>query len=239
MAFGCPKHHLTPSLCHHLSCLSSTLRVWTRNLGFATRPFPAFLVLFLDLNSRLFPTWLITSRIILHVHSILFILFLSYYKHTTMATTVAPSYNAGSPLSQVTVNVRLCGSIPRQEMESLTLKQHHYQSSKLSDRHAAISLAVNTIERDSAAGLLCSQLSIMQQQQHPQATSTLQSRSPPTYEPPTWAVPSRGEARLEVRTKEKMIIQYLSFGPFRPHRFLFSISFIHSRSAIQLIVNLR
>jgi hypothetical protein len=109
-----------------------------------------------------------------------------------MATAIAPSFIAGSPLSQVKVNVRLCGSIPRQEMEALSLKQYH------SRLHAA----ANTIDSDSVADVLCSQLSLMQHQQQRQPQSSIpQQRLPPTYEPPSWAVPADGEARLEVSTK--------------------------------------
>lgn len=103
-----------------------------------------------------------------------------------MATTVAQHINTPH-FTQVKVNVRLCGSIPRTEMDSLCLKQQQ-------------STAVPTsMHCDTVAQQLCSQLSNFQQQQEQQHNQQLHSAPSrlPTFEPPSWAVPAGGEARLE------------------------------------------
>lgn len=99
-----------------------------------------------------------------------------------MATTVAQHITT-SPFTQVKVNVRLCGSIPRTEMENAYLKQQHSQQQRL---------------ESNIAQQVCSQLSNFQQQQqyNEQQAAPSASRSP-TFEPPSWAVPASGEARLE------------------------------------------
>ncbi|KAL3917131.1 MAG: hypothetical protein SGILL_004857 [Bacillariaceae sp.] len=101
-----------------------------------------------------------------------------------MATTVAQHITTATPFTHVRVNVRLCGSIPRTEMDNNadSLKQQTTQY------HSQPPLETN----DSIAQQLQSQLSNMQQQQAPTASTRL-----PTFEPPTWAVPASGEARLE------------------------------------------
>ena len=121
-----------------------------------------------------------------------------------------------SPLTPVRVNVRLCGSVPRQEMNSLSLNSDQsappvMRTSNDLNKHSACSGSSeswdslegsthHTIEdTNSVAALLCSQLSNMQHhEQQPQAMQPLQRRISPTFEPPTWAVPATGESRLEV-----------------------------------------
>jgi hypothetical protein len=97
-----------------------------------------------------------------------------------MATAVAQHMDTSSSshFTQVKVNVRLCGSIPRTEMDSVYRQQSQQQQNA-----------------DSVAKQLCSQLStFQQQQQHSLSAPT----GLPTFEPPSWAVPASGEARLEV-----------------------------------------
>ena len=107
-----------------------------------------------------------------------------------MATTVAHQITS---LSHVRVNVRLCGSIPRTEMDAESLK--HQQQQYLSQPPPLESSSSTMMtDNDSIAQQLCSQLSNIQQQQQ-QAPATA-SRLP-TFEPPSWAVPASGEARLE------------------------------------------
>lgn len=133
----------------------------------------------------------------------------------TMATLTS------SPLTPVRVNVRLCGSVPRQEMSSLSLNSDqsappvmrtsndlnkHSPSSDLKNNGSSESWdslegsTHHTIEdTNCVAALLCSQLLNMQHhEEQPQAMQPLQRRISPTFEPPTWAVPATGESRLEV-----------------------------------------
>ena len=123
-----------------------------------------------------------------------------------MVTTTASST---SPLK---LDVRLCGSVPRREMESLSLAKcaplvlrssqelstNSYLSA-INGQSQRFSSTVHTIEDDKScvAHQLCSHLNNMQQQQN--ISSSLQlRRSSPVFEAPTWAVPAQGEARLEV-----------------------------------------
>lgn len=133
----------------------------------------------------------------------------------TMATLTS------SPLTPVRVNVRLCGSVPRQEMSLLSLNSHQgaplvmptsndlsKQSSSSDLKNNVSSESWDSLESSTlhtiddtncVAALLCSQLSKMQHhEQEPQALQPLQHRLSPTFEPPTWAVPATGESRLEV-----------------------------------------
>jgi hypothetical protein len=126
-----------------------------------------------------------------------------------------------SPLTPVRVNVRLCGSVPREEMSLLSLNSHNSAplvmrtSSGLNKQSSCPDLKNNvssepwgsrgssthhTIDdTNCVAARLCLQLSNMQHhEQQPQAMQSLQRRISPTFEPPTWAVPATGESRLEV-----------------------------------------
>jgi hypothetical protein len=88
-----------------------------------------------------------------------------------MATTVAQHITT-SPFAHVRVNVRLCGSIPRTEMDNAYLKQP---------------LQTQQPHREISSHDLMS---------HLQAQDYTGSRLP-TFEPPSWAVPASGEVRLE------------------------------------------
>lgn len=139
-----------------------------------------------------------------------------------MNTAVAP----GTLLaSQVKVNVRLCGSIPRQELESLSLKQQQLQQNWPShERHSqymssssttaslnapmihdSLSLltAVNQDEEDTRLG---------PDYQTARESQSFPSRRPPTFEAPSWAVPASGETRLEVSTNEVLRAPHFCFA---------------------------
>ena len=132
-----------------------------------------------------------------------------------MTTAVAPAH----PLSsQVKVNVRLCGSIPRQEME--LMKQRQLQQQLIHEQNRP-SNEIHSQYMSSTASLNASHvhdsLSLLSTALHQQCaededtrlglgpassssvTATIAPRKPPTFEAPTWAVPARGETRLEVR----------------------------------------
>jgi len=104
-----------------------------------------------------------------------------------------------SPTS-VKVNVRLCGSVPRNEMESMSLTQcapsapSHGLCQGSYSGCSSLRPSPRTTE-GSLRSELCAQLSSMQ------GLSSLPPRAAaPSYEAPTWAVPAPGEARLEVRS---------------------------------------
>lgn len=124
-------------------------------------------------------------------------------------TTASPSIT--SPLSTVKVNVRLCGSIPRQELEALSLTKcapnvlrssHELNTSSYFAENGSREVREvphsthHTIEDDMALQL-CSQLCDMHHRQQQQQVIASQRRVTPTFEAPTWAVPAQGEARLE------------------------------------------
>lgn len=139
-----------------------------------------------------------------------------------MTASVLPSH---STQTQVKVNVRLCGSIPRLALSMMQQEapngSRNIQSLPLfpsSSEHQESSSVtrINVTKRDEnyIAKHLFNQLFNMQKQedqsskepkqptqpQHnffPGAATPFLPRSPPTYEAPSWAVPANGEARLE------------------------------------------
>jgi hypothetical protein len=96
-------------------------------------------------------------------------------------------------LNPVKVNIRLCGSIPREEMGSFSvIKTTPFELDDCSSPHTIESKNCNM------ESLLCSQLSKMQQQEtHTIPLPALRQVSA-SFEAPSWAVPASGEARLEV-----------------------------------------
>jgi hypothetical protein len=110
-----------------------------------------------------------------------------------LQTMAASTASAPLLLNPVKVNIRLCGSIPREEMGSFSvIKTTPFEFEECSSLH--------TIENklDSMESLLCSQLSKMQQQElHTIPLPALRQVSN-SFEAPSWAVPASGEARLEV-----------------------------------------
>jgi len=135
-----------------------------------------------------------------------------------MTTSILPSHPTQS---QVKVNVRLCGSIPRlalsMEQESLNIPPSlrslpMFPSSSDKGSSSLFEVDSSKKEQNDAANKLRSKLCNMQQQQQQHAqvnrstepqhnffpgTTSSSARSRPTYEAPSWAVPARGEARLE------------------------------------------
>lgn len=109
------------------------------------------------------------------------------------------SPSSATTLSPVRVDVRLCGSIPRSAMaDQLGLQGAPCPLSDLtsSDLNASYLAVANgssgewsTLKPSHGLASLVSQNHSMERI-HQQAP-------PPLYEPPTWAVPARGEARLE------------------------------------------
>lgn len=133
-----------------------------------------------------------------------------------MATVAASS---PSQLSSVRVNVRLCGSIPREEMETLSLTKcaphvlrtlnglntSSYLAGTNGSSDDCVSMVSSTLHTigdntNNMGSHLCSQLSKVQESESLPVSSTMpQRRITPSFEPPSWAVPASGEARLEVR----------------------------------------
>ena len=138
-----------------------------------------------------------------------------------MTASILPSHTSQS---QVKVNVRLCGSIPRLALsmqdESLNVPLSLrslplFPSSTSNQASSSLFRIDDTKKVNEAANKLCSDLWNMQQLQqqessqpnkstqpqhnfYPGTVSSSRQRSPTTYEAPSWAVPASGEARLEV-----------------------------------------
>lgn len=116
---------------------------------------------------------------------------------------MALSATAPTPLSPVRVDVTLCGSIPRSAMaDRFGLRGAPCPLSDLtsSDLNASLLAAANGSTSDCStlkpsvchglAGLVAQNPSMARIQSDP-------IHQAPLYEPPSWAVPARGEARLE------------------------------------------
>ena len=139
-----------------------------------------------------------------------------------MTVSILPSHTSQS---QVKVNVRLCGSIPRlalsKQNESLnvtsSLRSLPLFPSSTPNQASSSMFRIDDTKKDvnEAANKLCSDLWNMQQLQqqessqlnqstqpqhnfYPGTASSSHQRPPITYEAPSWAVPASGEARLEV-----------------------------------------
>lgn len=137
-----------------------------------------------------------------------------------MTASILPSQTTQS---QVKVNVRLCGSIPRlalsQQQESVYVPPSlqslpMFPSSSNVGNTSLFRLKGNNKDVNDAASKLCSNLinlSRQQQQEPSKANQAAQPQHnfypgtstssrpirPTTYEAPSWAVPARGESRLE------------------------------------------
>mmetsp|Transcript_11702 Transcript_11702/g.21592 ORF Transcript_11702/g.21592 Transcript_11702/m.21592 type:complete len:276 (-) Transcript_11702:1204-2031(-) len=102
-----------------------------------------------------------------------------------MATTVAQHLNTTAHFTQVKVNVRLCGSIPRTEMDSLCLKRQLPETTTMTATPSADRVTTLPTEiandQDSVAQQLCSQLSTFQQQQQQQQMSMPYNMPPGAY----------------------------------------------------------
>mmetsp|Transcript_51772 Transcript_51772/g.124972 ORF Transcript_51772/g.124972 Transcript_51772/m.124972 type:complete len:376 (-) Transcript_51772:470-1597(-) len=131
-----------------------------------------------------------------------------------MTTAVAPAH----PLSsQVKVNVRLCGSIPRQDMELMKQRQRQQQflheqnrpSNEIHSQYMSSTASLNASHVHDSLSLLstalhqrCAEdedtrLGLGPASITSSATATIAPRKPPTFEAPSWAVPAHGETRLE------------------------------------------
>eukprot|EP00980_Cylindrotheca_fusiformis_P024641 scaffold12194_cov129-Cylindrotheca_fusiformis.AAC.5 len=111
--------------------------------------------------------------------------------------------STSSAFSTVKVNVKLCGSIPRREIDRCTLsnvlsesQQSEVPNGSYTEQLPSLvaSESQDSMSIDGAAQL-CSQLSSLQNQD--QSMPSSDSGSSPNYEAPGWAVPACGEARLE------------------------------------------
>jgi hypothetical protein len=116
--------------------------------------------------------------------------------------TIADS--TSSAFRTVRVNVRLCGSVPRQELESLsitkpaplssrTLNTNSYLAGKYGDETLSTHHPIED-EKTCIGQQLCAQLATMETHHRPNNSSR---QSLPEFDAPTWAVPGTGESRLE------------------------------------------
>ena len=129
-----------------------------------------------------------------------------------MTASILPSQTTQS---QVKVDVRLCGSIPR---PALSEKQHvpntlqslpMFPSAPSKQGNSSMFCVDGNKDENDAATKLCSDLGNIRRQQQNQTTQPQHnfypgtstsscSLRPTTVEAPSWAVPAKGEARLEV-----------------------------------------
>mmetsp|Transcript_4081 Transcript_4081/g.11825 ORF Transcript_4081/g.11825 Transcript_4081/m.11825 type:complete len:347 (-) Transcript_4081:91-1131(-) len=115
-----------------------------------------------------------------------------------MATLTSPS----SAFSAVKVNVKLCGSVPRQELESLSLSRAAVLASRspntnscLVERDGNLPCPVQEDDTMCLASQLFTQLSNVEEKTNPRSGPLRPSA--PEFEAPNWAVPAPGESRLE------------------------------------------
>jgi FHA domain len=119
--------------------------------------------------------------------------------------TTCSQHTTASPLSPVRVDVRLCGSIPRSDMpHQLGLRGAPCPLSDLTSSDLNLAAANGSSSDTSTllkASLCDGPVGKFMAQQRSMARIP-DDVSPPVliYEPPSWAVPARGEARLEVCT---------------------------------------
>jgi hypothetical protein len=99
---------------------------------------------------------------------------------------------------KMTVNVSLCGSIPRSQMNG------HFCPNKGMAKSLSLSSSscssASSSDRSTAAGMLSTRSSLPRQVSHDTIASAKQLNAPappPIIEPPSWAVAARGDAKLE------------------------------------------
>ena len=136
----------------------------------------------------------------------------------------------------MTVDIRLCGDIPRNEMKArfgapcpttaLTSQAKHLSTSRLAVINGSPTLH-KTALCDQAFPVLTIQNTdnIMLQRN---VLTEMQQPFAPVLEPPSWAVPARGETRLEVRLI--LLRLFLTLCPLSL-TYLLPSSLFHSLSA--------
>ena len=111
----------------------------------------------------------------------------------------------------MSVDIRLCGNIPRRDMEEHILGSQGAPCSlsalpsganTLSTKCLAVDNALNDAAPTHRTIGVCDGLTSLLLQNKTKAMGVLQDKQPfvPLFEPPSWAVPARGETRLEVCT---------------------------------------
>lgn len=122
--------------------------------------------------------------------------------------------NSLSSTPPVRVNVRLCGAVPRNELDLDPQQQqsHHHFTTQMHPRTSSpptmpMDCQDSSSSLESMATELSSQLGGLYEQRQQQLAARRAS-SPPTVSPPSWAVPACGESRLEVRRKIVLCSSY-------------------------------
>ena len=110
---------------------------------------------------------------------------------------------------KMTVNVSLCGSIPRSEMHSCSHRSRLTASSEQTSR-----------KTDQVIAMAASSLARKVSDDHVVSSSQ-------QIEPPSWAVPAKGEAVLEVSTFWVRIITLSFRKGTRSFTTLIILSFLH------------
>ena len=123
-------------------------------------------------------------------------------------------------INTMTVDIRLCGNIPRNEMKAhfgapypttaLTSQPDHLSTASLAEANGPTLHKLNNCSDDGLEGLTIQKtinmLNVL--------SSDKQLPLTPVLEPPSWAVPARVETRLEVRLMTVVWLYYSWIVPF-------------------------
>ena len=125
--------------------------------------------------------------------------------------------NHNDTLNTMTVDIRLCGNIPRNEMKShfgapYPTTASTSQSDYLSTACLAEANGPTLRKRNNCSEVALDGLTI---QKTINMLNVLSSEKQlpltPVLEPPSWAVPARVETRLEVRTEFRIVVSWCLF----------------------------
>lgn len=118
--------------------------------------------------------------------------------------TSAHDSTPSTPLSPPRVDVKLCGSMSRSEIADKYLQQRgssqQARGAPCGELTASHLNTIHTPETLNQKTTLFDLAGIVSQNPSARMQSVPCQQPPPVYEPPSWSVPARGEARLEVRT---------------------------------------
>ena len=119
----------------------------------------------------------------------------------TMKTSAHDS-TPSTPLSPVRVDVNLCGSMSRSEIADKYLQQGGAQRGapcgELTPSHLNAIQIGDSPTLNQKSPLYDDLMGIVSQNPSMARIQSVSCQPTPTYEPPSWSVPARGEARLEV-----------------------------------------
>ena len=120
-----------------------------------------------------------------------------------------------SSSQSMSVDIRLCGNIPRSDMKEQLLSQGapcslaalRGEAKTVSTSCLAVTNAPDDAHSTHRTIGVCDSLPALLLHNKSDMRGPLQEKQPltPLFEPPSWAVPARGETRLEVRLQESSL----------------------------------